>query len=265
MKRFSLLFERVGKAGKQMGSISGRIGQPGSQEGGEPPRGCWRVTCVPEHTSAGSWGELLGDPVLPSVGEGGWSGRLWPGGQGPCDEVSPQEVQFMLAVLARPAFSDQPARTPESFLTLPASVVKETCLAQKLPDCSAGASFYSLQPPPRLSAHSVPVPTALGSGSEKGAKSPWSVAQPFPGYIPSHPQLPLFPVQISWACSGGPSWAGSWAARSCPRQAPCPLTRALLPPAGTGQTLLLQALVYEAIKVSVLERKGSGRRSSHAW
>lgn len=29
------------------------------------------------------------------------------------------------------------------------------------------------------------------------------------------------------------------------------LTRALLPPAGTGQTLLLQALVYDAIKVSV--------------
>ena len=34
------------------------------------------------------------------------------------------------------------------------------------------------------------------------------------------------------------------------------LTRALLPPAGTGQTLLLQALVYEAIKVSVLGREG---------
>lgn len=30
------------------------------------------------------------------------------------------------------------------------------------------------------------------------------------------------------------------------------LTRALLPPAGTGQTLLLQALVYDAIKVSLL-------------
>lgn len=40
------------------------------------------------------------------------------------------------------------------------------------------------------------------------------------------------------------------------------LTRALLPPAGTGQTLLLQALVYEAIKVSVLERKGEGRREA---
>ena len=37
------------------------------------------------------------------------------------------------------------------------------------------------------------------------------------------------------------------------------LTRALLPPAGTGQTLLLQALVYEAIKVSVLGRNGEGR------
>lgn len=33
------------------------------------------------------------------------------------------------------------------------------------------------------------------------------------------------------------------------------LTRALLPPAGTGQTLLLQALVYDAIKVSVLGGK----------
>lgn len=34
------------------------------------------------------------------------------------------------------------------------------------------------------------------------------------------------------------------------------LTRALLPPAGTGQTLLLQALVYDAIKVSVLGGRG---------
>ena len=52
-----------------------------------------------------------------------------------------------------------------------------------------------------------------------------------------------------------------------PQAGPMPsLTRALLPPAGTGQTLLLQALVYEAIKVSVLERKGEGRReASHAW
>lgn len=36
------------------------------------------------------------------------------------------------------------------------------------------------------------------------------------------------------------------------------LTRALLPPAGTGQTLLLQALVYDAIKVSALG--GTGRK-----
>ena len=43
------------------------------------------------------------------------------------------------------------------------------------------------------------------------------------------------------------------------------LTRALLPPAGTGQTLLLQALVYDAIKVSVLGVKGrKGEKGPHA-
>lgn len=43
------------------------------------------------------------------------------------------------------------------------------------------------------------------------------------------------------------------------------LTRALLPPAGTGQTLLLQALVYDAIKVSVLGGKGKkGEKGPHA-
>lgn len=36
------------------------------------------------------------------------------------------------------------------------------------------------------------------------------------------------------------------------------LTRALLPPAGTGQTLFLQALVYDAIKVS--SQGGRGRK-----
>lgn len=55
--------------------------------------------------------------------------------------------------------------------------------------------------------------------------------------------------KISWAQPGGPSWAGSWAGCELPQAGPMPaLTRALLPPAGTGQTLLLQALVYDAIK-----------------
>nr|KAF6500406.1 immunoglobulin superfamily DCC subclass member 4 [Molossus molossus] len=59
---------------------------------------------------------------------------------------------------------------------------------------------------------------------------------------------------ISWAQQGGPHWAGSWAGCELPQAGPVPsLTRALLPPAGTGQTLLLQALVYDAIK-------GNGRK-----
>lgn len=72
--------------------------------------------------------------------------------------------------------------------------------------------------------------------------------------------LLFFPGQISWAQPGGPSWAGSWAGCELPQAGPMPsLTRALLPPAGTGQTLLLQALVYDAIKVSVLGGKGKKR------
>ncbi|XP_006831907.1 PREDICTED: immunoglobulin superfamily DCC subclass member 4 [Chrysochloris asiatica] len=60
--------------------------------------------------------------------------------------------------------------------------------------------------------------------------------------------------KISWGQPGGPSWAGSWAGCELPQGGPMPsLTRALLPPAGTGQTLLLQALVYDAIK-------GNGRK-----
>ncbi|XP_032336821.1 immunoglobulin superfamily DCC subclass member 4 isoform X3 [Camelus ferus] len=60
--------------------------------------------------------------------------------------------------------------------------------------------------------------------------------------------------KISWTQPGGPSWAGSWAGCELPQAGPMPaLTRALLPPAGTGQTLLLQALVYDAIK-------GNGRK-----
>ncbi|ELW62397.1 Immunoglobulin superfamily DCC subclass member 4 [Tupaia chinensis] len=60
--------------------------------------------------------------------------------------------------------------------------------------------------------------------------------------------------KISWAQPGGPSWAGSWAGYELPQVGPRPaLTRALLPPSGTGQTLLLQALVYDAIK-------GNGRK-----
>lgn len=44
------------------------------------------------------------------------------------------------------------------------------------------------------------------------------------------------------------------------------LTRALLPPAGTGQTLLLQALVYDAIKVSVRGGRGKkGEKGPHAY
>lgn len=73
----------------------------------------------------------------------------------------------------------------------------------------------------------------------------------------------LFPsLQISWAQAGGLNWAGSWASSELPQgSGPRPaLTRALLPPAGTGQTLLLQALVYDAIKVSqCCERKGEAR------
>ncbi|KAM5339474.1 immunoglobulin superfamily DCC subclass member 4 [Glossophaga mutica] len=60
--------------------------------------------------------------------------------------------------------------------------------------------------------------------------------------------------KISWAQPCGPSWAGSWAGCELPQAGTVPsLTRALLPPAGTGQTLLLQALVYDAIK-------GNGRK-----
>ncbi|XP_049633600.1 LOW QUALITY PROTEIN: immunoglobulin superfamily DCC subclass member 4 [Suncus etruscus] len=52
------------------------------------------------------------------------------------------------------------------------------------------------------------------------------------------------------------SWAGAWAGCELPQAGPMPaLTRALLPPAGTGQTLLLQALVYDAIK-------GNGRKKA---
>uniref|UniRef100_F6SBH1 Immunoglobulin superfamily DCC subclass member 4 n=1 Tax=Callithrix jacchus TaxID=9483 RepID=F6SBH1_CALJA len=62
--------------------------------------------------------------------------------------------------------------------------------------------------------------------------------------------------KISWAPPIGQSWAASWAGCELPQAGPRPaLTRALLPPAGTGQTLLLQALVYEAIK-------GNGRKKS---
>lgn len=71
--------------------------------------------------------------------------------------------------------------------------------------------------------------------------------------------LASLPVQISWAQPSGPSWAGSWAGCELPQAGPVPyLTRALLPPAGTGQTLLLQALVYDAIKVSF--QGGRGRK-----
>ncbi|XP_012862509.1 immunoglobulin superfamily DCC subclass member 4 [Echinops telfairi] len=60
--------------------------------------------------------------------------------------------------------------------------------------------------------------------------------------------------KISWGQPGGPRWAGSWAGCDLPQAGPMPsLTRALLPPAGTGQTLLLQALVYDAIQ-------GNGRK-----
>ncbi|XP_042543348.1 immunoglobulin superfamily DCC subclass member 4 isoform X2 [Dipodomys spectabilis] len=62
--------------------------------------------------------------------------------------------------------------------------------------------------------------------------------------------------KISWAQPSGPNWAGSWAGCELPPAGPRPaLTRALLPPAGTGQTLLLQALVYDAIK-------GNGRKKT---
>uniref|UniRef100_A0A8C6WC85 Immunoglobulin superfamily DCC subclass member 4 n=1 Tax=Nannospalax galili TaxID=1026970 RepID=A0A8C6WC85_NANGA len=64
--------------------------------------------------------------------------------------------------------------------------------------------------------------------------------------------------KISWAQPSGPSWAGSWASCELPQGCSRPaLTHALLPPAGTGQTLLLQALVYDAIKVC---RRWGGRR-----
>ncbi|XP_019063697.1 immunoglobulin superfamily DCC subclass member 4-like, partial [Fukomys damarensis] len=63
--------------------------------------------------------------------------------------------------------------------------------------------------------------------------------------------------KISWAQPGVPSWAGSWAGCELPQAGPRPaLTRALLPPAGTGQTLLLQALVYDALK----GQHGNGRK-----
>ncbi|KAM9183559.1 immunoglobulin superfamily DCC subclass member 4 isoform 2-T2 [Dugong dugon] len=62
--------------------------------------------------------------------------------------------------------------------------------------------------------------------------------------------------KISWGQPAGLSWAGSWAGCELPQAGPMPsLTRALLPPAGTGQTLLLQALVYDAIQ-------GNGRKKA---
>nr|XP_021505257.1 immunoglobulin superfamily DCC subclass member 4 isoform X2 [Meriones unguiculatus]XP_021505262.1 immunoglobulin superfamily DCC subclass member 4 isoform X2 [Meriones unguiculatus] len=62
--------------------------------------------------------------------------------------------------------------------------------------------------------------------------------------------------KISWAQPGGPSWAGC----ELPQGRP-PLTRALLPPAGTGQTLLLQALVYDAIKSNGRKKPPSACRN----
>uniref|UniRef100_A0A4X2LDD1 Immunoglobulin superfamily DCC subclass member 4 n=1 Tax=Vombatus ursinus TaxID=29139 RepID=A0A4X2LDD1_VOMUR len=54
--------------------------------------------------------------------------------------------------------------------------------------------------------------------------------------------------KITWAQSGGLSWSGTWAGCGAPQTgANSALTQALLPPAGAGQTLLLQALMYDAM------------------
>lgn len=178
-------------------------------------------------------------------------------------------VLSILAVASHPAFSDQPARTPECFLTLSLPLCGEGDLAWLRNSWAVLQEHLSiLKFTPRLSAHSLPVPTALGREVERGPRVCGGGSSRFLRISPAKPSAPAsFPVQISWAQPGGPSWAGSWAGCELPQAGPMPsLTRALLPPAGTGQTLLLQALVYEAIKVSVLERKGEGRReASHAW
>ncbi|XP_016283732.2 immunoglobulin superfamily DCC subclass member 4 isoform X1 [Monodelphis domestica] len=54
--------------------------------------------------------------------------------------------------------------------------------------------------------------------------------------------------KVTWAQSGGLSWSGTWAGCGTPQTGTNPaLTQALLPPAGAGQTLLLQALMYDAM------------------
>ncbi|XP_072470283.1 immunoglobulin superfamily DCC subclass member 4 isoform X3 [Notamacropus eugenii] len=54
--------------------------------------------------------------------------------------------------------------------------------------------------------------------------------------------------KVTWAQSGGLSWSGTWAGCGTPQTGANPaLTQALLPPAGAGQTLLLQALMYDAM------------------
>ncbi|XP_020838846.1 immunoglobulin superfamily DCC subclass member 4 isoform X2 [Phascolarctos cinereus] len=54
--------------------------------------------------------------------------------------------------------------------------------------------------------------------------------------------------KVTWAQSGGLSWSGTWAGCGAPQTgANSALTQALLPPAGAGQTLLLQALMYDAM------------------
>lgn len=94
-------------------------------------------------------------------------------------------------------------------------------------------------------------PHSFGEGGDRRAKDHGGDSIHFL-LLASSSVLPLLsPLQISWAQPGGPNWAGSWAGCELPQAGPVPsLTRALLPPAGTGQTLLLQALVYDAIKVS---------------
>ncbi|KAM5293073.1 immunoglobulin superfamily DCC subclass member 4 isoform 2-T2 [Ctenodactylus gundi] len=68
--------------------------------------------------------------------------------------------------------------------------------------------------------------------------------------------------KISWTQPGVPGWAGSWAGCDLPQAGPRPtLTQALLPPAGTGQTLLLQALVYDAIKGNGRKKPPPARRN----
>lgn len=160
------------------------------------------------------------------MGEGGWSGRLWPGRTGiqmRC--IHTGRVLSILAVAAHPAFSDQPARTPECFLTLSLPLCGEGDLAWLRNSWAVLQEHLSiLKFTPRLSAHSVPVPTALGREVERGPRVCGGGSSRFLRISPSSLQLLLLSLCRSPGLSPvGPAGQVPGQAVSCPRQAPCPL------------------------------------------